>query len=37
MEQGAAGKQLRNAWKNGPAIVPQKGVIDSKYEPSGYN
>lgn len=38
MEQGAAGKQLKNAWKNGPAvIVTPKPVIDSKYEPTGYN
>jgi integrase len=38
MEQGAAGRQLKNAWKNGPAVIAtQKPVIDSKYEPSGYN
>jgi hypothetical protein len=29
MDRGAAGKGLKNAWKNGPAIATQSPVIDS--------
>ena len=38
MEQGVAGRQLRDAWK-GTALntsSSQKPVIDNKFEPSGY-
>jgi hypothetical protein len=36
IEQGAAGKQLKNAWKKGPAIiVTSKPVIDSKCDLKG--
>ena len=36
MEQGVAGRQLRNAWKEHPIKVHQNPVIDQKFDNTGY-
>ena len=36
MEQGVAGRQLRNAWKEHPINVPKNPVIDQKFGTTGY-
>lgn len=40
MEQGAAGKQLKDAWKDSPTLAPQNArnpVIGRKFDISGYS
>ena len=40
MEQGAAGKQLKDAWKDSPILAPQNArnpVIGRKFDISGYS
>lgn len=36
MEQGVAGRQLRNAWKEHPFKVLKNPVIDGKFDNTGY-
>jgi len=36
MQQGVAGKRLRDSWKETPIIATQKPVIDKKWDQSGY-
>jgi len=36
MEQGVAGRQLRNAWKEHPINVSKNPVIDQKFGTTGY-
>jgi integrase len=36
MEQGVAGKHLRDSWRDSAVIPAQKPVIERKWDPSGY-
>ncbi|MDW5563935.1 MAG: hypothetical protein SA339_11985 [Methanomassiliicoccus sp.] len=36
MQQGVAGKQLRDSWKESPVIATRKPVIENKWNLSGH-
>ena len=37
MQQGVAGKQLRDSWRDSVVVPAQKPVIEKKWDPSGYS
>lgn len=36
IKQGVAGKQLKDAWKETPILTTQRGVIEKKFDNTGY-